>query len=48
MTKFIGYVFVGMANVILADNGLSIRTWQWWVINMCFIVGEYLVCHGDK
>ena len=48
MIKLIGYVCIAMANVVLADMGIGIRTWQWWVINICFIVGEMLVCNGDE
>ena len=48
MTKFIGYVCIAMANVVLADMGIGVMTWQWWVINICFFVGDYLVYHGDR
>ena len=46
--KFIGYLLIALANVVLADCGLNLATWQWWVINLGFIVGECIVCNGGK
>lgn len=45
--KFIGYFLIAMANVVLADCGIGVTTWQWWVINLGFIIGELLVCNGN-
>ena len=45
--KFIGYFLIGMASVILSYSGLGLDTWQWWVITICFITGEFIVCEGD-
>jgi hypothetical protein len=46
--KFIGYLLIALANVVLADCGFNLAMWQWWVINLGFIVGEFMVCNGDK
>ena len=44
MKKFIGYFLIAAANVVLADCGISTSMWQWWIINLGFIVGEFIVC----
>lgn len=46
--KFIGYMLVATASMILTWNGFGIDTWQWWAISLCFIVGEVIVCKGGK
>lgn len=46
--KIIGYLLIALANVVLADCGFNFAMWQWWVINLGFIVGEFMVCKGCK
>ena len=46
--KLIGYLLIAAANVVLADCGLDVTMWQWWVIDLGFIVGEFMVCEGGK
>jgi hypothetical protein len=46
--KLIGYILIVVANVMLLDYGLNAEMWQWWVINLGFIVGEFMVCEGGK
>ena len=46
--KFIGYVLIALANVILADSGIVIDTWQYWVITLSFIVGQCLICWSKE
>ena len=46
--KFIGYMLVAAASMVLTWNGFGLDTWQWWVISLGFIAGEFLVCNGGK
>lgn len=46
--RFIGYVLIIIASVILASIGCDITTWQWWAISLCFIIGEFLICEGGQ
>ena len=46
--RFVGYILIALANVVLADCGLNVTTWQYWVISLSFIVGECMVCNGGK
>jgi hypothetical protein len=46
--RFIGYMLVATASVILSLNGFGINTWQWWAISMCFITGEFIICKECK
>lgn len=42
--KFIGYVLIIIANIVFVDCGINVFTWQWWVINICFIIRELIIC----
>ena len=46
--KLIGYILIAVANVVLSDLGVKVSMWQWWAINLGFIVGEFIVCTGGK
>lgn len=46
--RFIGYMLIALASFVLSDNGFGLDTWQWWVISMSFITGQFLVCNGGK
>ena len=45
--KLIGYILMIIANVVLADCGIKVSMWQWWAINLCFIVGECMIYGGE-
>lgn len=46
--RFIGYMLVATASMILTLNGFGINTWQWWAISLCFITGEFIICKECK
>lgn len=45
--EFIGYMLIAIANVVLASVGINIVTWQWWVINICFMIGERIIAESN-
>jgi hypothetical protein len=35
MKRAIGFALIIIANFILADKGITLVTWEWWVIAVC-------------
>lgn len=45
--KFIGYMLIAMASYVLSIHGFDFTTWQWWVITLGYIIGEFIVCESE-
>ena len=45
--KFLGYVLIAIGSLTLSRNGFGIDTWQWWVIFLSLISGEFLICEDN-
>ena len=46
--KILGYALIGIAGALMAKVGITVHQWECWAIITCFIIGEFLVCNGDK
>ena len=40
----IGYLLIVLANIALYKCGINFTMWEWWVISLGFIIGEFIVC----
>lgn len=46
--RWIGYILIAIGSVTLHANGFGVNTWQWWVIFLSLVTGEFLICESDN
>ena len=44
--KFLGSVCIAVASIVLTTTGFNIFTWQWWVVTLGYLTGEFLICES--